>query len=70
MAFVNTERYIEEKQNWLALKTMYISLCACRDVYVGVRERERREREEERERDEFELLTKPFGIPGLHMYLI
>jgi len=50
MAFVNTERYIEEKQNWLALKTMYISLCACRDVYVGVRERER-EREEERERE-------------------
>ena len=47
MAFVNTERYIEEKQNWLALKTMYISLCACRDVYVGVRERER-ERERER----------------------
>ena len=51
MAFVNTERYIEEKQNWLALKTMYISLCACRDVYVGVRERERGGRERKRERE-------------------
>ena len=40
-----------------------ISLCVLVAMYVYVCVRER-------ERDEFELLTKPFGIPGLHMYLI
>jgi len=43
MAFVNTERYIEEKQNWLALKNpVHLSVCLsrCMSMFVSESERE------------------------------